>query len=203
MTILIVRHGETPLNRTRVVQPADTPLSDLGQRQATRVAERLQRRGIGGILVSDLSRARMTAKPIEARAGIVAEVTPLLQERNFGDLRGTPYAALTENIFAPDYAPPAGETWEVFRARVAEAWALAQARAAALEGVLVVVTHGLVCRALGDRHLTWAEGDGPPEYWHNTGVTEVERSAPHQVRLGNCVAHLDADDREPTTVSGL
>lgn len=203
MSIVIVRHGETPLNRTRVVQPADTPLSELGQRQARRVADRLHAAGVGRILVSNLSRARMTAEPLEALVGAPAEVTPLLQERNFGDLRGTPYEALTENIFASDYAPPGGEPWEVFYARVAEAWALVQARARETEGPLIVVTHGLVCRALAERHLLWRDGTSAPEYWHNTGVTEVEPLAPHRVRLGNCVAHLDDGDRENKTISGL
>ena len=49
---------------------------------------------------------------------------PLLHERNFGDIRGTPYASLGFDMFAPDYAPPNGETWEVFHTRVDRAWAL-------------------------------------------------------------------------------
>ena len=33
----------------------------------------------------------MTAAPLAARSGMTIEETPLLQERNFGDLRGMPY----------------------------------------------------------------------------------------------------------------
>lgn len=203
MPILIVRHGETELNRTRVVQPADTPLSDLGLQQAERVAARLQERGVRHILVSDLPRARMTAAPLESLSGVAAEVTPLLQERNFGDLRGTPYDALTENIFAEGFSPPGGETWDAFFGRVAEAWAFVQARARETDGVLAVVTHGLVCRALGERHLTWPGELAAPEYWHNTGVTEVAREEPHTVVVGNCVAHLDAAQTDASGISGL
>mgnify|MGYP000995808231 CR=1 FL=1 len=36
MQLLIIRHGETPLNVARVMQSADTPLSDNGQAQAAR-----------------------------------------------------------------------------------------------------------------------------------------------------------------------
>jgi broad specificity phosphatase PhoE len=117
----------------------------------------------------------------------------LLQERNFGDLRGTPYALLTLDPFAPEYAPPNGETWDVFHARVDRAWALVRARAAATDGHLAVVTHGLVCRSLAARHLLLADGEVVPERWENTAVTVVERAQGLRwpVRLLNCVAHLD------------
>ena len=39
MTLLIIRHGETPLNVARVLQPADTPLSANGLAQAAALAQ--------------------------------------------------------------------------------------------------------------------------------------------------------------------
>ncbi|HEY9065800.1 MAG TPA: histidine phosphatase family protein, partial [Burkholderiaceae bacterium] len=41
MSLLLVRHGETALNATRVLQPADTPLSARGIAQAEAIARRL------------------------------------------------------------------------------------------------------------------------------------------------------------------
>jgi broad specificity phosphatase PhoE len=41
----------------------------------------------------------MTAAPLAALSGIAVEESPLLQERNFGDLRGLPYAGLSEDPF--------------------------------------------------------------------------------------------------------
>ena len=41
MTILLIRHGETALNAARIVQPADTPLSERGIAQARALARRL------------------------------------------------------------------------------------------------------------------------------------------------------------------
>ena len=41
MTLLIIRHGETPLNVARVLQPANTPLSARGLAQAAALARRL------------------------------------------------------------------------------------------------------------------------------------------------------------------
>jgi broad specificity phosphatase PhoE len=51
--------------------------------------------------------------------------------RNLGDARGTPYAELPVDIFGPDYAPPGGETWGEFHARVDRAWARTLREAAA------------------------------------------------------------------------
>ena len=152
MTIVIVRHGETDGNAARVLQRPDVPLNERGRRQAEQLAQRLAARGFVRILCSDLARARMTAAPLAARSGIAIEESPLLQERNFGDLRGTAYAALAEDPFGPDFAPPNGEDWPAFHARVAEAFAFIVSRRRGADGTLVVVTHGLVCRALVERH---------------------------------------------------
>jgi probable phosphoglycerate mutase len=132
----------------------------------------------------------MTAAPIAARSGIAIEENPLLQERNFGDLRGTPYDALSEDPFGPDVAPPNGEDWPMFHARVAEAFAFIISRRRILDGTLVVVTHGLVCRALVERHVTLPAGIAAPERFDNTSVTVLHEAAPHGVSLVNCTRHL-------------
>ena len=119
---------------------------------------------------------------------------PLLQERNFGDLRGRAYSELGFDMFEPDYAPPNGETWPVFHARVDRAWARVQALAAESGGNLAVVTHGLVCRSLAARHLILGEGEQAPERWENTSLTIIDWPAPWRVRLLNCAAHLEGMD---------
>jgi probable phosphoglycerate mutase len=199
MSIVIVRHGETEGNASRVLQVADTPLNARGLRQAERLAERLRDFGITQILCSDLARARMTAAPIAARLGLTVETTPLLQERNFGDLRGTPYAAVNGNPFALDFHPPNGETWDVFHERVARAFAyLTAARAKLAHGHLLVVTHGLVLRAILSRHIAWDQSEPPPERLHNTSVTILDPVAPYAARLTNCFTHLGPEDIEAT-----
>jgi probable phosphoglycerate mutase len=198
MTIVLVRHGETDGNATRVLQLPDTPLNERGMRQAERLADRLQSLGITQIVCSDLLRARMTAAPIAARLGLHVEITPLLQERNFGDLRGKSYASVGGNPFAPDFVPPNGESWPVFHRRVEEAFVyIAQLRAALLEGQLLVVTHGLVCRAMFERHIAWIDAGLPPERFHNTAVNILDPRAPFAARLANCCTHLDPSDLEP------
>jgi probable phosphoglycerate mutase len=189
--IVLIRHGETAGNASRVVQLPDIPLSPRGVAQAERLAQRLAREGVAHILSSDLVRARQTAESLQRATGAPLVLEPLLHERNFGDIRGTAYADLGVDMFAPDYAPPNGESWPVFHARVDRAWQRVQALAAATDGNLAVVTHGLVCRSLAGRHLSLPEGAIVPERWENTSVTMVECPAPWRVTLLNCVAHLD------------
>jgi 2,3-bisphosphoglycerate-dependent phosphoglycerate mutase len=192
MTILLVRHGETDGNAARILQRADVPLNERGMRQAERLAQRLFAQGFVHILCSDLLRARMTAAPLAARTGITVEESPLLQERNFGDLRGLPYAELIEDPFGPDFVPPNGEDWPRFHARVAEAFAFIVGRRRALNGTLVVLTHGLVCRALVERHTLVPDGIFVPQRFDNTSVTALHEDAPHAVSMINCTRHLSA-----------
>src|SRR5215468_5040860 len=196
MTILLVRHGETAGNASRIVQRADMPLNERGIRQAEWLARRLIDHGFVRILCSDLLRARMTAAPLAARSGIAIEESPLLQERNFGDLRGVPYAELAENPFGPDFAPPNGEDWPTFHARVADAFAFIVSRRRSVNGTLVVVTHGLVCRALVERHARLPEGVVVPGLFYNTSVTVLHESAPHAISLLNCTRHLVVPGRD-------
>ena len=192
MTILLVRHGETAGNAARILQRADASLNERGIRQAELLAQRLFNQGFAHIVCSDLLRARMTAAPLGARSGIAIEESPLLQERNFGDLRGVPYDGLTENPFGPDFAPPNGEDWPTFYARVAEAFDFIVSRRRSVNGTLVVVTHGLVCRALVERHALLPEGAVAPERFDNTSVTVLHEDAPHAISLINCTRHLVA-----------
>ena len=193
--IFLIRHGETIGNASRVVQHPDDPLSPRGIAQAERLARRLEREGIAAIVSSDFARARSTAECLQQLTGAPLVFEPLLQERNFGDLRGTAYVELGFDMFEPDYAPPNGETWSVFHARVDQAWARVQQHAAKTTGGhLAIVTHGLVCRSLATRHLCLPEGQGAPERWENTSLTIIDHPAPWQVRLLNCIAHLDGPD---------
>ena len=189
MAILLIRHGETVGNATRVLQRSDVLLNERGQRQAVLLAERLIAHGFAHVLCSDLPRAQMTAAPLRARSDVVIEETPLLQERNFGDLRGRPYDELGGDPFAPGFSPPNGETDDAFHRRVAQAFALIVDRRRSLAGPLVVVTHGMVCRAMVERH---ARAAAVPAKFDNTSVTVIGAAPPHVAHLVNCTQHLAA-----------
>ena len=200
--LFLIRHGETAGNALRIVQRPDIALSPRGVTQAERLARRLAREGIARIVSSDFARAASTAEHVQRATGAPLSFEPLLQERNFGDLRGTPYAELEYDMFALDYAPPNGETWPLFHARVDRAWARVQELASGTGGGLAVVTHGLVCSSLAARHLILPEDAAVPERWENTSLTIVDGPAPWRVRLLNCVAHLEGLDAAPLADSG-
>lgn len=201
MSILLIRHGETSGNANRVIQTPDTPLSPRGIAQARRLAQRLAGRDLGAIVSSDLARARMTAEALGEATGLTLELDPGLQERNFGELRGTPYVQLESDPFAQGYLPPGGESWEALHLRVDAVWERITQRASEIPGDLVVVTHGLVCHSLVTRRLALPPGMQPPPGFANTSVTELDAQPPWRVRLLNCTAHLDSEP--PDDRSGL
>lgn len=195
MAIILIRHGETAANAARIVQTPDAPLSPRGVEQARRLAARLARAGVGGIVSSDHPRAVDTAAIIRDATGALLDLDPELRERNYGSLRGRPYAEVGD-IFAPDLEPPGGETWAAFHGRVARLWPRLVERARATPGHLAVVTHGLVLYSLSLHHLHLPPGTEPPRRWGNTSVTVVEATPPHRVCRLNCTEHLTDDTRE-------
>ncbi len=191
MSLLIVRHGETPLNVARVLQPADTPLSARGLQQAAAVARRLQGMGLAAIVSSDLPRALQTAQAIAQACGVPLTTTPLLHERNFGALRGLAYDSLGFDPLTRDEAPPDGESAAQFGERCAAAWAQLLRWQAEAGGPLAVVSHGLVIRYwLHSGPLTLPATLQAPAALANCALTVVAARPPHQVSLMGDIAHL-------------
>ena len=196
MAIYLIRHGETAWNAARIVQLPETPLNKNGFEQARRVAARMANAEVGAVLSSDYQRTHSTAEAIAAITGQNIEFEPLLRERHFGDHRGTPMADIGLDIFAEDHEPPNGESWPVFRARVAKAWQRINMAATETDGDLAVVTHGLVLRVLADCLIPLATHiSGPAEHWANTCVTVVDRAPDWQITLLACADHLQEDTR--------
>jgi broad specificity phosphatase PhoE len=197
MAVVLLRHGETALNAARVMQPAATPLNERGQAQARAVAQRLAGRGgIAAIVSSDLPRAWLTAEAVAAALALPIRPCALLQERNFGDLRGRPYDTLGFDPLVMQDAPPGGESAAAFVQRVQLAFDDMLRQHQGLDGDLLVVTHGLLIRmllagplmlgadALGDLHLA------------NTSLSIFDAAPPHALQLLNCTRHLDEAERD-------
>jgi probable phosphoglycerate mutase len=204
MAIVLVRHGETALNAARVLQPADTPLSARGQAQAAAVARRLAARGdVAAVLSSDLPRAWATAQAIADAAAAPLQSTALLQERNFGALRGRPYDGLGFDPLQMAEAPPGGESAAEFERRVQAAFVDMCRHAGALDADLVVVTHGLLIRRLLAGPLRCAADTLDGLHLGNTSVSIFDARPPHALQLLNCTRHLqDAAQDDARALSG-
>jgi alpha-ribazole phosphatase len=120
MELYLIRHGETESNKERRYQGwSESPLSDLGLRQAEKASFFLAGQEIDALFCSDLNRALHTAKVIGAGCGLKPEVTPLLREIHFGEWEGLTYeqieaswgdriSAWLDNPF--ERSAPGGET---------------------------------------------------------------------------------------------
>lgn len=90
---ILLRHGQTDWNLQHLYQgQSDIRLNQTGIEQAREAAEALKHEKIDAAYSSDLSRASETAKAVlryHPQTPLV--IDPILRERAFGDLEGTPY----------------------------------------------------------------------------------------------------------------
>ncbi len=192
MSLLLIRHGETRLNVSRVLQPADTPLSERGLAQASALGQRLATLGLAGIVSSDLPRAQQTAARLGAATNLCVRFDERLRERDFGAWRGLPYDRFDSDPLAMEQAPPEGESLPQFHARVAAAFVALLQLQQRLGGPLAVVSHGLVVQAMLSRHATATAGQRPPPRMRNGSLSIVSAVPPHRAELIDCTRHLEA-----------
>ncbi|NNE65205.1 MAG: histidine phosphatase family protein [Pyrinomonadaceae bacterium] len=101
--LLLIRHGQSGGNvNGRFGGHSDTPLSELGCRQAEITADLLESVKIGAIYSSDLPRAVQTAEPLVARTGLELNKTSAFRERNVGVLEGLTFEESKER-YPDDY----------------------------------------------------------------------------------------------------
>jgi len=125
--LVVVRHGETEWNREgRYMNHLDSPLSELGQRQATALAKRLSGMKFDAIYSSDLGRALATAKIITDLCGGEVGIEQDLREHALGLFQGLTHTEILERYpeerarthSDPDYTIPGGESARKFHERV-------------------------------------------------------------------------------------
>lgn len=89
LTLYLVRHGQCYANiELLLTGQLDSPLTDLGLKQASAIGERLAREPISDVYASDLSRAFVTGKHIARRHGLQPIPSPLLRECSMGVVTG-------------------------------------------------------------------------------------------------------------------
>ncbi len=130
--LLLARHGQTNdnLEPLRVQGFTDTPLNDLGRRQAHELAERVANMEIASLWTSDLSRAAETAAIVGRRIDLTPRPDARLREgdrgiwegRRFIDIeREDPEMYAAWRRAGPDFRFPGGESLQEQSDRVAAA----------------------------------------------------------------------------------
>jgi probable phosphoglycerate mutase len=148
--LILVRHGETSANTDSVWHGStDTPLSERGERQASRVARYLGEAfpDAAALYTSDLERARLTAEAIGEVLGLQQRLEEDLREYDLGSWEGKPYSELyhVHNLWHhiktdPDFAPHGGESPRQVAMRLTAA--LRKIASDHPRERIVVVTHG-------------------------------------------------------------
>jgi broad specificity phosphatase PhoE len=200
--LIVVRHGETAGNVGQLLHGhTDLPLTELGQRQAERVAARIHSEfQVDAVVSSPLRRAHGTAAAIADRFGAPVELEANLMEINFGDYEGIAYAQVLADFpdtartafdpTSPNWQFPNGESRNGFNERVAGAFSDLASRH--VGQTAVVVTHGGVLTSF----LAQAQ-QLSAEQWMKTRFINCSLTSVEFVRMGvyfhavNDHSHLD------------
>ncbi len=153
------RHGQTRANRLgiRAGSDHDSPLTDAGRCQASRIAFRLHQDDLpppDAIYTAGNRRTLSTVRIINHRLGLKSNMCQGLRERRLGVLNHLP-VSLTEPFIAGGRTPHGGETNREFRRRVLDA--IAEVVGSGHQRPLVVSSRG-VARILFS-HIGCAPGD--------------------------------------------
>jgi broad specificity phosphatase PhoE len=190
--ILLVRHGETAANRSRLaLGRADPPLTDHGLAQAAALAARLADSGAVRVLSSPLTRALTTADAIADALGVAVEREPRLVEMDYGEWDERSFSEFPAEDLArwrtdASFAPPGGESLLAVGERVASLCAeLIDAEP------VVAVSHVSPIKAAA----LWAMDGDPLLAWRMhldvASITRVGAPGGRPVLLGfNDTAHL-------------
>lgn len=153
MQVLIARHPEVQANvERRFVGTGESPYTELGERQAERLATYIAKWGPTAVHSSPRARAHDVAAKAAQLAGVEIHVDDGLAEIDFGAAEGLTYEEATlrgveiDLLGGPPESAPFrdGEPWHEFALRVEKA-------ARQIEDCgprIAVVTHGGVVRAL-------------------------------------------------------
>lgn len=88
--LILVRHGQTVANVAKKLdtRPPGAPLTELGEQQASALAERFRGSAPALLAASEALRARQTAQPVSQATGAGLQVLSGLHEVQVGDLEG-------------------------------------------------------------------------------------------------------------------
>lgn len=127
LTIYVVRHGETQLNADKKLRGwVDVALNEQGHEEAIAVAKALKGVKLNKMYVSDLRRAKQTARAISVmQPHCKVNITDLLRPINFGEWNGKLLSEVEPKMLAlqrtwqkkPNVKAPGGESWTSYQLR--------------------------------------------------------------------------------------
>jgi probable phosphoglycerate mutase len=202
-TLLLLRHGETPMSiERRFSGVGDPELTPRGRAQAAAAAERVALLSasapIAAVYSSPLRRALATAQVAAALLGLDVVVDKRLRETDFGDWDGYLLAEVRDRwpaeleawLASPKVAPPAGESFEETLLRVRRA--RGEIIAAHPGSTVLVVSHVTPIKTL----LRLALDGGPQTLYRlhldltSLSIIDWYADGPAVVRLMNDTSHL-------------
>lgn len=188
----VVRHGETVWNHQGRWQGwQDSPLTELGHKQAAGAAEKLKDCGASGVFSSDAGRAVQTASVIGEALGLDVRQDAALRERYYGEYEGMTSAEIDEKFPGTRYEPGrdrrdtwqpiGGETLVDVSSRIMTF--LRQAAELHTGESLVVVTHAGVLRVLD----ALASRESLEDIWHrvpgNCAIFELDGNSSGDLKI--------------------
>jgi broad specificity phosphatase PhoE len=191
-SIYLARHGETEWALSgKHTGRTDIPLTAKGEREARRLAERLNWLTFTHVLTSPLQRARRTAE-LAGYAGVV-KAEPDLLEWNYGQYEGLSSAEIRK----------LDPNWQLFRdgcpggeevLQIADRADRLLSRVRAMDGTVLLFAHGHILRVLAARFLGLDVSAGQYLYLGTASLSMLGfEHPPHDpvIRLWNDRLHLE------------
>lgn len=178
--LYLARHGQTLWNLEGRIQGwGDSPLTELGEKQAGWLAERLTAEGLDVICSSPAGRAVRTAEIVQAKVPVPLRTDPDLRELHFGKYEGRILAEVAQE--KPEYladfrqaphrfAPDSGETFVSLRDRALRA--VTRIIEAYPDGRVLVVAHGGLLQVV----MGWAAGIPLERLWEEPHIQAASLS---------------------------
>ncbi|MES2202851.1 MAG: histidine phosphatase family protein [Patescibacteria group bacterium] len=153
-TVYFVRHGQSEDNVKKVHQAPDSPLTELGFKEAAIIADRVSKLPVEAFIASPFLRTKQTAECITQKIGIQPEYNALFAEGRgmtqfIGMSETSPEAVAAYKTLRSNYGPGYhfGDE-EGYDEHTARANAALDFLAKRQEEHIVVVTHGFFVRIL-------------------------------------------------------
>jgi broad specificity phosphatase PhoE len=191
---LLVRHAAHDLlDRVLAGRMDGIPLSTAGRQQAAELARRLSPLRLTGVQSSPRERAAETAAIIAEEAGLPLEISPALDEIDFGAWTGRSFAALAQdpswrrwNEQRETSRPPGGESMVEAQERLLAH--IAHVNASEPKCRVVMVTHAEIIRSavLNARSLpleAWPHIEVAPASVTILAVRSGARRAPGDIKV--------------------